>query len=55
MIERKVFVYLDAQDVEDLRLQIYRKAYKRGYVCGFAIGLAVCGILGLCIFLAALW
>ena len=51
-IERRIMQFPQQVDIEDLQARAYGRGYKRGWVCGFLMGLAIIGVVAACIWLA---
>jgi hypothetical protein len=51
-IERRIILFAQQVDIEDLKARAYRRGYKRGWVRGLLMGLAIIGVAAICIWLA---
>jgi len=54
-IERRILIYAQPVDLKDLQDRAYACGYKYGWGRGFLIGLGLCGVTALCIWLALCW
>jgi hypothetical protein len=50
-IERRIFVYLQQPKVDNLQRQAYTLGWKRGWMCGFVLGLGLFGTAAIFIWL----
>ena len=51
-IERRITLSPQQGEIEDLQARAYRRGYKSGWVCGLLMGLAIIGVIAVCILLA---
>ena len=51
-IERRIFVFPQQEEIEDLQTWAYGRGYKRGWMRGLVMGLAIAGVAAICILLA---
>jgi hypothetical protein len=51
-IERRITLFAQQVDIEDLKARAYRRGYKRGWARGLLMGLAIIGVAAICIWLA---
>jgi hypothetical protein len=51
-IERRIILYPGDDDIENLKSHAYGRGYHCGWVRGFLMGMAVIGVVVLCLWLA---
>jgi hypothetical protein len=51
-IERRIILFAEQVEIEDLEARAYRRGYKRGWLRGLLMGLAIIGVAAICIWLA---
>jgi hypothetical protein len=51
-IERRIFVYPEPGEMNNLRQRAYARGYSRGRLLGFLMGTAVIGVAVFCFWLA---
>ena len=54
-IERRIFVYPQRGEIEDLQHRAYMRGYNCGWGRGFLVGLGLFGATALCMWLALRW
>ena len=54
VVERRVFVYPEQDEIESLERHAYQNGYKSGCRQGFWVGSSILALLALCIWLIAL-
>ncbi|MBZ5659350.1 MAG: hypothetical protein LAO08_03000 [Acidobacteriia bacterium] len=50
-IERRIILFPQQEDIEDLKTRAYSRDYKCGWMRGLVMGLAIVGVAALCIWL----
>lgn len=53
-IERRIILFPQREDIEDLRARAYSRGYQCGWTRGLVMGLAIAGGAALCIWLTVI-
>ncbi len=53
-IERRIILFPQQEDIEDLRTRAYSRGYTCGWTRGLIMGLAIFGVAALCIWLTVI-
>jgi hypothetical protein len=53
-IERRIILFPQKEDIEDLQTRAYSRGYTCGWTCGLVMGLAIVSVAALCIWLAVI-
>lgn len=51
-IERRVILFPQQVDIENMQARAYGRGYKRGWLYGLLMGLSVVGVAAICVWLA---
>ena len=52
LIERRIILFPQQEEIEDLQTRAFSQGYKRGWTRGLLMGLAIVGVAALCILFA---
>ena len=51
-IERRIILFPEQGDIDELKADAYGQGYKRGWVCGLLMGSAIIAVAALCTWIA---
>ena len=51
-IERRVILFPQQADIDNLQARAYGRGYKSGWIRGLLIGLSIVGVAAICVWLA---